>query len=261
MPENTSNFTTKPKKITSSGEFAWGGEAGWSEDIADRTGVTIESGVAVPTRFPTDGLLARWKLTEYSGDAIDHANGHNGTVYGPQQGVSVDGRTAYTFDGDNDYIVTADSALDFTGAFTISLWWKNGSDSNRQRALDKRDDSGYGYEVVPRNDVVSVSLGDGNVEHNDVGTTVITDDEWYHIVAVVEAASSGTRTVTAFVNGEVDGESEFSIGNDLTSSVPLQIGGDGFNDRGYYPGSLSHILMYTRTLNGSDVQHIYDATR
>jgi len=33
-------------------------------------------------------------------------------VYGPQQGVSVDGRTAYTFDGDNDYIVTADSALD-----------------------------------------------------------------------------------------------------------------------------------------------------
>jgi len=112
MPENTSNFTTKPKKITSSGEFAWGGEAGWSEDIADRTGVTIESGVAVPTRFPTDGLLARWKLTESSGDAIDHANGHNGTVYGPQQGVSVDGRTAYTFDGDNDYIVTADSALD-----------------------------------------------------------------------------------------------------------------------------------------------------
>jgi len=70
MPENTSNFTTKPKKITSSGEFAWGGESGWGEDIEESENITVGSNGIRPGNAIPDTATHQWAFNAGSGTTV-----------------------------------------------------------------------------------------------------------------------------------------------------------------------------------------------
>ena len=94
-----------------------------------------------------DGLVAYYP---FNGNAEDASgNGNNGTVNGATLTEDRLGNadSAYSFDGNNDYIeVEDDHSLDLTNTFTISLWIKQTS----VRRL--------GYRLV---DKVTAGVGDG----------------------------------------------------------------------------------------------------
>ena len=110
MPEN-SRFTTKPKKIASTGEFAWGGESGWSGEISESAGVAIgETGIH-PSSIPTEGLVSQWK---FNGDPSDSAGSNDGVVSGDVTYVAGKKGQAVTLTGESEVRVPHDETLDIT---------------------------------------------------------------------------------------------------------------------------------------------------
>lgn len=160
----------------------------------------------------------RWKLDETSGNiAVDSIGGVNGTL---NNGAFFTGEAA-EFDGVNDF-VQLDSLIRFhdTENWTISLFYK-GTDSSGTNPM--------GANLVGINTgdwwgEVTIEEGKAKFLHatanghepgwdNLVGTSIVTDDQWHHIVV------RNFDNVTADVI--VDGVVEVS-GSSLMAGTPSQ---------------------------------------
>lgn len=209
----------------------------------------------------SDKLVGWWPLHEWSGRANDLSGSENhGVVTGATQGVAgVSGLTSYSFDGSNDKVITGQKNLDMDKVgFTMMTWWKCGSESNTDRVISKRDSQNRGYELVPRDDVISVSIGDDSgITHLDVGSTDITDDAWHHIAAVIEPPSNGSRTCQVYLDGEPDGTEEFSRTGSINSTADLRIGTRGTTS--YYEGNIFDVRVYDRLLADSEITDVYQS--
>jgi|AntDeeMinimDraft_4_1070355.scaffolds.fasta_scaffold03973_3 hypothetical protein len=137
MAEEHSRFTTKPKKITSTGEFAWGGDSGW-EDIDETENVRVENGrvqhVSIPSEV-TDQFddsefnTSKWVFVNRGGDAsYDESGGVLQLLYGPdrddrpvirtQDKIVADGDV-----GDDLSISTRGKTLSNGGHIHLIGWW------------------------------------------------------------------------------------------------------------------------------------------
>jgi hypothetical protein len=64
MASEHSRFTTTPKKITSTGEFAWGGEKDWSDDIDSSENIHVgSSGIRPADPIPASEVWDDWADT------------------------------------------------------------------------------------------------------------------------------------------------------------------------------------------------------
>jgi sialidase-1 len=186
-------------------------------------------------------------------------NGNDGDAKNEAQPAIGKLGQGFGFDGVDDVVGVSDNtAIDFgNGSFSISTWWKI-TNTDTDRVLDKRL-SGAGYELVPRNDVVSVYLGDGSDSyHRDIGSSNINDGEWHHVVATVAAPDgAGDRTVTVYVDGSYDGETTFTDVGDISSGSDLFIGAANGGSGGVVNGSIDNARIYDRALSADEVEKLY----
>jgi hypothetical protein len=208
--------------------------------------------------------VAAWYLDECSWDgtigevADSSGNGLEGTAYGGATTVSGQVCRAGQFDGVDDYVDFGDDPrLDFgTGDFTIALWKKGYTHTGRLVAKREAGSSVLGYELVDRNNRISVLIGDGTTYyHQDVGQTNINDNQWHHYALVWDASS---EVVTVYLDGAQDGTATYSgIGN-IDNSANLYLG--RWTSGQYYQGVIDEVHIYDEALEGSDIQVLMNRT-
>ena len=170
-----------------------------------------------------------------------YRNGDNGSWKSPQWLIPNNENFAgnkvsnysFEFDGVDDYVnIGNPSALQITGALTLSVWTKLSSSVGTQSCIMSKDS---GAAVGQRafsfwGKIVNKPvfyIWNGGSSYNVGGTTNIADDTWHH-VAVVYLPSTSLRI---YVDGVLEGTN--------TTSIPASINNANYDFKlGHFAGSL-----------------------
>jgi hypothetical protein len=212
-----------------------------------------------------DGLVAYYS---FNGNANDESgNGNNGTVHGASLTEDRFGNTdsAYSFDGENDYIEVIDStSLDISNQITISAWIKTTGTTEYSGVVCKFGPVPYSgdrnsYCTYVNNDSMYVlntnyTWADG-IGAASSSTTEIDDGSWHHVLGMYNGDE-----IKLFVDGVEENSSTYSSGILITDN-PLIIGYDPYSGgdytHRYFTGQIDDIRIYNRTLTESEIQELY----
>jgi len=216
------------------------------------------------------GLVGWWPLNEDSGSTAYDLSGngnHGGLNGGVTQGVAgKGGLTAYSFDGNDDYLEVGDeTSLDFGSSnFSVNIWFKTNTGSG---VLSHKIGGGGGGSlgfVCDIGNFASASAGqltfrvrDGN-NRDAIRTEQSFDDgNWY--LATFVRSGSGATNLDIYVDGEKISTKIDTNQNagDITSSHPYQIGAQQNEDRFYFKGLIANNSIYDRALTPEEVQKLY----
>jgi len=191
-------------------------------------------------------------------------HGNDGAVFGNPLWVSGFSGGAYFFDGDGDYIdAGTGSSLDVGFGSTISAWVKKkGSGKIKVIASTDLFASGLPYYGITlrleQDNRVRALFGNGGIagpmSRNDkTGTTVLQDDVWYHIVAVIR----GYNDMDIYVNGVNDGGTYEGFATSIAyraSSAKIGFSGEAGS---YFNGTIDEVRIYSRALSQLEIQNMY----
>lgn len=174
-------------------------------------------------------------------------------------GVPFVNEYSMSLDGVDEYFTAGNpSSLQITGAFTLSAWVKRDSTATSNN-----------YQIIGKDNVFSArcySLGINtatnqarfniwrlNIEKNVIGTTVLSSDVWYHIMAV----NDGTD-LKIYVNGVLDGTNVGGGGTIDNDPTNFNIGSrDAGVNSGYWNGKIDEVAVWN-TDQSSNVSTIYN---
>ena len=206
-----------------------------------------------------DDIVAYWKLDEASGtnfaDFIDDNDGTGNVNVVPGTG-KVNG--AQTFDGSATIDVAPSQAFNWGPAdsFSIEVWVKTATTPSGNDIIIGRGTAASDmFWWVGVNDsggeAVFYLREDGGSFRKLIGTTVITDNAWHHVVAVRKAdtdehflyVDGNLETVTSTESGTID--------TGFGSSANLQI---GYTDGDFYfTGLIDEVALYDKALPLSEI--------
>jgi len=167
--------------------------------------------------------------------------------------------SAYSFDGDNDYIATPlipNFSLD--QSFTVVAWYKTTTSNISQRILGVREDmnsitillgfhSPEGLHFQLRQDISN------NTEL--VGDFSSTDGYWHHVAGVFNATTNLTEL---FLDGEIIASTYFNGNlNDQTRKIYIGAGNIDDGPKEYFNGSIDDIRIYNRALSDVEIDSLY----
>ncbi|MBI4690777.1 MAG: hypothetical protein HY754_11020 [Nitrospirae bacterium] len=199
------------------------------------------------------GLVAYYP---FSGNANDESGtGNNGTVYGATLTTDRFGNTnsAYSFDGNNDYIQIPNStSLSFSDNFTFNLWF-NISQKKEQVFLSKSGDrTGLGFKGHSSGDI-DIENGRCCSALHGISAGAANINEW-HMLTVTH----GSGMIKAYLDGILQSEettSAFDL-NPNMANVEIYV---GMGPSGWYyvNGKIDDIRIYNRVLTESEIQELY----
>ena len=203
-------------------------------------------------------LVGYWPLDESSGDAVDYSGNKNDGVLngGVTQGsVGVLGKTAYSFDGSDDYIsVGHDSSISLNSSFTINLWvYLEDTASDRVFWLGKRQSgksdgfSNYYISGPSFNGGTNLRFNIGSDDWRNIPIdTVNLKNKWSMVTFVFKDKDK----FEAYLNGSFKGSSETNASPN-TNSGDLEIGRqDNGGGRFNFNGKIQHVRIYNHALTG-----------
>jgi len=174
---------------------------------------------------------------------------------------SVPSTTVFDFDG-SDYINCGNStALQITGALTLSAWIKSPAGTGTNQGIIYKDDNTNrcykmqlaGLSGVPLGRLQFSTFDSGVVDHTD-GTTSLTDDDWHHVVAVYTPSTS----VVLYVDGVVQTTNTTLIPASIDNDpADFEIGrkGDGTL---YFDGEIFNVQVWNTNLDLPEVETVYN---
>jgi len=202
---------------------------------------------------PDPSLIGWWKLDdEGSGTVSDYSgNGRDGTINGSPQFVPGLYGDAMEFHGNPDY-VTIEGYKGLLGgsAFTIAAWIKTEGNGNIM---------GWGNNAGTERVEFRVSEYRLRVEHgsgNRQGSTVVSDNEWHHVVLTVqENATISYPDVTLYVDGEDDTISGTSSNAfNLVENYDVKIARSFAWSSRWFIGMLDDVRLYDRVLSADEIR-------
>ncbi|MBN2512863.1 MAG: LamG domain-containing protein, partial [Sedimentisphaerales bacterium] len=156
-----------------------------------------------PSQPVHEGLVARWRLDESEGEtAAEDISGYTGQLHGDPQWMAGWGRYqgALSFDGVDDYV----EAVGFKGiaggaSRTCSAWVNTDKVTGEIIAWGNNTSNGTKWVIrLNETGVLRTEVYNGYV----VGTTLINDGEWHHIVIVLNDDGSPTvGEIELYVDG------------------------------------------------------------
>ncbi|MFC1678136.1 DUF2341 domain-containing protein, partial [Patescibacteria group bacterium] len=240
----------------------------------------------------SEGLVAYWKFDEPVGTYDDDA-GYDDAIDSSGNGLTGDANnTASTapskfgngavFDGGNDNLLVQDnSALDITGALTVSVWLKykntgllqvilgkaglNGVGTNGSYMLEYGNYSDKWRMAFTRTNSVSGTGGSNGCGSSVNWDTVCTEDTnfspdtWYHIVGTWDGTTDPDN-MKIYVNGVEDGAYTSTMTGIVQNNNALNISGTLTFLVYDYKGSLDEMRIYNRALSANEVAQLYKWT-
>ena len=212
-----------------------------------------------------DGLVAYYP---FNGNARDESGNFNdGAVHGATLIEDRFGnkKSAYSFDGVNDYISVDDgSQFNFENALSLSLWVRpKGSQNNYAALLDKSHPlNTYGsykgwvlQQSRNRTNYQYFGFGNGNSWSNTHGDTYkisMESDKWNYLTI-----TKVNTTIKYYLNGNLTVIEHVSNSNISSNyDLSLYIGSARALSR-FFQGDLDDIRIYNRALSESEIKQLY----
>jgi hypothetical protein len=220
-------------------------------------------------KLVTSGLtlaLDAGNLVSYSGASTTvydmTSNANNGTLTnGPIFSLNRGG--TFTFDGADDRISLPNVAALRPSAFTATAWVNCvAADGNQKTIFSSYYQvpvAGFAFQLwngSNGNNKVRFFVGNNNTYQDYTGSLNVPVNTWNHITVSYD----GTSTMRIYVNGVADSTASWSGGCVYNASNNLVQVGSVINS-GYFPGSISNLQFYNRTLSATEVVQNYNVYR
>ncbi len=263
--QNSGAYTSK---VFDAGKTAKWSNISWGEPLPYKEHLEPDG-----TSCQDSGVKGLWYLDESSGTAKDSSYcGKNGNNAGATQGADGKIKTAYSFDGVNDYINMEASLFPPVPAqLTTMAWAKTMETNNPQNGEDhlifyhgwdgefnigqgQLDDTFFfSYDYTPDNQ--QTHAWDGVASN-----TYAVEDRWYHIAVIWDSISDKAQL---FVNGILDNEKALQPNWELWDSTtyhPTTIGAKADWDGArvaLWNGNIDEVAVYNKVLSPSEILNIY----
>src|SRR3989344_4532273 len=214
-----------------------------------------------PTKYLTSGLVGYWTMdgnnVNWATGAVTDSSGrgNTGTITNMATSTAI-GKIgqALNFDGVNDYVNAGNGAsLNITDAITLSAWVKIiGAQPTYARIIAK---SWVYYLQIDTNNTAVLGFQDGQPWIGVLGSRVLSDNTWYHIVGTYDK-NGGATNGRIYINGVLD--------NTLTSTQPIQTVGSsvliGAHSGGLpgFHGLIDDVRIYNRALSQDEIKRLYN---
>jgi hypothetical protein len=231
----------------------------------------IDASLFGSSQFLYTGVIAKYDFFGNSNDS----SGNN--LHASNQGAVMsqdrfqNGNSAYSFNGQNNYLVVDDNALLKPNVFSVSLWikadqWNNIPNSSPYVDIFTKDKNSvtpnerqYVIQAVSSGVIKSTvqTTGQENsgytVNGGPSGDGSLSLGEWHQIVSVWDS-----KSMNIYLNGENAYTFDFlNQSQDLnTGASPLRIGGSPEWDQ-YFKGSIDDVRIFDYALSSSDVSSLY----
>jgi chitodextrinase len=201
------------------------------------------------TQASTPGLVAAYGFNEGTGTTVADAsgNGNTGTISNATWTTGKYGK-GLSFNGSNTLVTINDSAsLHLTAAMTLEAWVNMGIVDNQWEDIVYKGNDNYYLEATSSKNVPAGGGTFGTAGAAAYGTSALPQNAWTHVAVTYDGA-----TLRLYVNG-VQVSSLARTGNLVTSTNPLQIGGDSFY-RQYFHGIIDEVRVYNVALTAAQIQ-------
>lgn len=208
------------------------------------TATTLQGTISSPS-----GLVAAYAFNEGTGTTVADAsgNGNTGTITSATWTTGKYGR-GLSFNGTNALVTVKDSAsLHLTNAMTLEGWVNPGTAVHQWEDIIYKGNDNYYLEATSSK---NVPAGGGTVgTQNAVAYGIVTlpQNSWSHVALTYDGA-----TLRLYVNG-VQVSSQARTGNIVTSTNPLQIGGDSLFTQ-FFKGIIDEVRIYNVALAAAQIQ-------
>ena len=193
-----------------------------------------------------------------NGTLVNFSNPSPQTIWNGDNGGSI------IFDGTNDYVDCGNNSIINTAVntCTINVWFKQTVSAASYRFLTNKGpsdaDENFGLAVHYTNSKIYLDVG-GSGPYIDT-TYLYALNIWYN-VCVTHNRIAGSSTLKLYINGTeipsttvqptltpVTNSSNFIVGSGRSNSLP-------------FPGNISIVNLYNRTLSASEVLQNYNALK
>lgn len=206
-----------------------------------------------------NSLIGWWRMERGNGTFfVDDKGGNNGTCSGtgcPTYSSAGAFGGSYGFDGNGRYVTTSNSIGTFpaNASYTFSAWAKiaDTSSTTYRRVLNLVNSGIFRPSLASYTNTFSFFLRNGNNVDSFVGTGAVTQDTWYHVVAVYDGL---TNNQSIYLNGVWKQSVIPSNGTSAFNGI-LYIGATN-----NYNGSIDEVMIFNRTLSAGEIQSLYNAT-
>jgi hypothetical protein len=213
--------------------------------VAGLTLIYLASGISSSEA----GLVAYWPLDEGKGTEIEDAtgNGFNGTFKGDPAWVDGIYGKALEFDGD-DYVEVPDAANIKPESITMATWVYFDDVSGRRDFISRDDDYAFSLGGNPGDGKLWAVITTAGDWLDVGGETQIETSKWYHVALTYDR---GTKVLTLYLDGKVDGEGSAPAGMEHRRGGSLTIG--TFEAR-YLKGKLDEIKIWDEALPVEEIR-------
>jgi len=213
--------------------------------VAGLTLIYLASGISSSEA----GLVAYWPLDEGEGTEIEDAtgNGFNGAFKGDPAWVDGMYGKALEFDGD-DYVEVPDAANIKPESITMATWVYFDDVSGRRDFISRNDDYAFSLGGNPKDGKLWAVITTGGDWLDVGGETPVETSKWYHVALTYD---QGTKVLTLYLDGKLDGEGSAPAGMEHRRGGPLTIG--TFEAR-YLKGKLDEIKIWDEALPVEEIR-------
>jgi hypothetical protein len=218
-------------------------------DTKDENGVSLESPYETSFNTFDNSLVAYYP---FNGNAKDlTSNGRDFTVYvdlSPGDATLTNGKdnssnSAYFFDGDGDYLETAN--IPSFDNYTISLWAKPATSGTYKAMFSSDNNSGRGFQIDL--DESNFHIRKANSSGGSIVLSTAQLDVWTFIAFTYDGTNSIGYIDSVSDNESTGGTTEFNlfrIGRNRNGSI-------------YFTGAIDELRIYNRALTASEISSRY----
>ena len=240
---------------------AWNGEAATNE--LDKSLFGSWNGDSTGTSSLKTSIHGVWNGES---NANDSYGSKNGSIVGSVTYTAGKIGNSFTFNGSNSYVTLPSGTLEFTGDFSVSLWFNGSSVSGEKQIISNANKVGgasgqwKGWDLFIYGGKVYYRLWNSGTNSDAISSTTISGSTWYHVVIT----KSGS-VQKLYINGALEATNSSAVTPNYTTPNFPAIGvqyyhsGIGYDTPTIFNGRIDAVSAWTKELTLSEISELYNS--